>query len=994
MIRAELILLALVFGLAAGPAAADPATLLITALGLSSTGVAAALIRIGVALVMTAVSQMLAAKRLRQGRGPQGIQLRSLTAGDTTGATFILGRYVTAGNLAAPEMSHGVDGDSRYLTRVIDLSDRRIEELESLIIDGVACELATGTPATLTMTDGDGTVPAIHPDYGPTVNKGDFIGTAWCKVYTGTQTSADPYLRDKYGNASARPWRADMVGSGVAYAILTFLLRQSPVVWQGRPDVRFVVRGIRLYDPRKDSTAGGSGSHRYTNTATHEWTDNPVVMIYNLLRGIRVPARQEGDLYGGGYGAEDLPYANWAAAMNACDVIVGDRKQYTAGLEVIMGGEEVGGQSPADVVEELLKACAGQIADVGGTLWIRVGAPGLPVKFITDDDILISAPQELDPFPGAQDSYNIVHGSFVSPARLWTVRDVPADRDEAAIAEDGQELPADIALPAVTNYSQARQIIRALRRDGRRFRRQSITLPPEGILLRPLEVIDWTSARNGYAGKAFEIGEMAIDPATLSTTLALREVDPSDYDWTEGDELAEDAPDVEWRPPSWRSIPVPEFDVHDELRLVAQAVVGVMVIECRSDSRLLDRFEVSYRRAGETQWRSVGESEQQTFEVSGLSDGLYDVRVRARSSFGAVSGYAVRTDVPLVFFGDPPANVTNFAGNVVGGFLLLTWDPVPDLDLSHYKLRYAKATSGASYQNAVDLVERVARPGVSLTVPARTGTYFIRAVDKLGNASAAAASFVVVTNIAQAASLNAVETMTEHPAFDGAKSSVVKVTTTPPYITLAQVSGDVVPSGTYQFDDIVDLGQVYTSRVQVDLDTLFIDYAVSWDTIDLSWNEYSGTWDGDASSFDLTSVQPQVSFTEDNPASSPVWSDWQNLTVSDITARALRFRVVMTTKSDKAAPAVTSLSVTVDMPDRVESGQDITFTGTHSVTFARAFKAVPAVSVGITMASGDRYEISAKSRTGFTIKTFTGSTQSTNSATFDYVATGYGGEVP
>jgi hypothetical protein len=52
------------------------------------------------------------------------------------------------------------------------------------------------------------------------------------------------------------------------------------------------------------------------------------------------------------------------------------------------------------------------------------------------------------------------------------------------------------------------------------------------------------------------------------------------------------------------------------------------------------------------------------------------------------------------------------------------------------------------------------------------------------------------------------------------------------------------------------------------------------------------------------------------------------------------------------------------------------------------------VSVGITMASGDRYEISAKSRTGFTIKTFTGSTQSTNSATFDYVATGYGGEVP
>jgi hypothetical protein len=1021
----DVVFLALAFGLSAGPAMADPASLIIGFLGVSATGVTAALIRIGVAVAMTALSQLMAARKLKD--GPQGFTLRSITAGDQTGQSFILGRYATSGNLTAPEMSHGpfandglfrVTRDTRYLTRVIDLSDVRIDALESLIIDGVACELATGTPATLTMTDGDGDTPAIHPVYGPTVNKGDFIGTAWCKFYDGTQTEADPYLVARYDNPDKpRPWTPDMVGRGVAYAILTFLQRASPVVWQGRPNVRFVVRGIRLYDPRKDSTAGGSGSHRYGNAATHEWTDNPVVMIYNLLRGIRVPASQAGELYGGGYGAEDLPYANWAAAMNACDVMEGERKRYTAGMEVVIGGRDGGGQSPDEVIDELMKACGAQITDVGGTVYIRVGAPGLPVKFITDADILVSQPQELDPFPGAQDSFNVVHATFMAPGQLWSPREAPPRRDADAIAEDGQELAADIALPAVTISGQAQQLMKAWLKDARRFIRQSVTLPPEGLLLKPLDVVDWTSERNGYAGKQFEVGQVAVDPASLCTTLALREVNPSDYDWSIGDELAQDAPDAEITPPNqFRSIPAPQFDVTAELRVGNEQVVGVMVIRCRSESVLLDRYDVSYRRAGDDEWRVVGMSDLSTFEVSGLSDGSYDVRARARSVYGAVSPYTEKTGVQLAFFSAPPADVQNFSGNVVGGFLLLTWDAVPDLDLSHYKLRYARATTGATYQNAVDLVTKVARPGVSLTVPARTGTYFIRAVDKLGIASRTAAQFVVVTNIDQVENLNAVEVRTEEPAFAGARQSVVRLDDGGlPYLTLdtatlfdaatgdfddavglfdgGGASGEVIAEGVYEFADVIDLGQRYTSRVRVDLDVLFLDYADSFDAAPGLFDSRPGEFDGDPAAFDLTSVQPQVSWTDDNPAASPVWSGWQNLSVSDISARALRFRVLLGTRSQKAAPAVTGLRVEVDMPDRVESGQDITFTGTRVVTFGRAFRVTPAIGVAVTLAAGDRFEISAKSRSGFTIKTFTGGAASTNAATFDYVVRGYGGEI-
>jgi hypothetical protein len=220
-----------------------------------------------------------------------------------------------------------------------------------------------------------------------------------------------------------------------------------------------------------------------------------------------------------------------------------------------MGGTDAGGQSPADVVEELLRSCAGQIADVGGTVVIRVGAPGLPVKFITDDDILIDAPQEYDPFPGAEESWNVVHATWVNPGRLWTVKEATPKRDEDAIDVEGQELVANLALPAVTNGQQVQQLMAAWLKDARRHRRHSITLPPEGILLNPLDTIDWTSARNGYSGKAFEIGQVGIDTMSLCTTLALREVDPADYDWEVGDEIAVDAPSIEKVEPAAQSVP-------------------------------------------------------------------------------------------------------------------------------------------------------------------------------------------------------------------------------------------------------------------------------------------------------------------------------------------------------------------------------------------------------------------------------------------------------
>ena len=88
---------------------------------------------------------------------------------------------------------------------------------------------------------------------------------------------------------------------------------------------------------------------------------------------------------------------------------------------------------------------------------------------------------------------------------------------------------------------------------------------------------------------------------------------------------------------------------------------------------------------------------------------------------------------------------------------------------------------------------------------------------------------------------------------------------------------------------------------------------------------------------------------------------------------------------------MTSLSVTVDMPDRVAYDNDIiSGAGAKVVSFTPAFKASPAVAITAqNLSQGDYFTITSKSSTGFTI-TFYDSGANAVSRTFDWVARGYG----
>lgn len=463
--------------------------------------------------LLSSLQARLAKRNVRQ----PGLRTKVAGTGGLNPRGFILGRYATAGTKVCPEMSHGqvYDTPNAYLTQVLDLCDLPGVAPLRIAVDGEWVPL--------------GAVP--DPDYG-FPGTGNYAGAISVKYRTGNETTADAQLMAAYASYPERPWAADMIGRGITQVILT--ARYLPSVFNGIPQTRHELAGIAVYDPRKDSTVGGVGLHRWDNPATWESASNAAQLAYMVLRGIDVP--QLG-IWGGLIPATDLPLASWTAAMTVCDQAIplaagGTEPRYLAGTEVKLSDE------PHQVLQTLLDACNGQVADCGGIWKIRCGEPGLPVYFFDDGDCLVDSPEELDPFPEPDAIFNAITPVYTSPEAVYEGSEGPMLTNPGWEAEDGGRFATELQLPAVLSATQAQRIASGEIRDQRRWRSHRVPLPPDASVLEPLDIVAWTSARNGYAAKLFEVAEIEDSVETMVQIVSLREVDPSDYDWSTVDEIA------------------------------------------------------------------------------------------------------------------------------------------------------------------------------------------------------------------------------------------------------------------------------------------------------------------------------------------------------------------------------------------------------------------------------------------------------------------------
>jgi len=179
----------------------------------------------------------------------------------------------------------------------------------------------------------------------------------------------------------------------------------------------------------------------------------------------------------------------------------------------------------------------------------------------------------------------------------------------------------------------------------------------------------------------------------------------------------------------------------------------------------VNRYRLRWRVSGTALW-SVAETPVSipTVAVSDVTEGAaYELQAQAVSIYDIDSVWSEPVSHVVVGQSEPPADVTGFSCNIVGTTAFLSWSPVADIDLSHYRIRWSAnagtSSPGPTWTEAVDLVERVGRPATSVSAPAMAGTYMIKAVDYAGNESESAA--LAITSLAQIYGLNFVESIVE-----------------------------------------------------------------------------------------------------------------------------------------------------------------------------------------------------------------------------------------
>lgn len=369
--------------------------------------------------------------------------------------------------------------------------------------------------------------------------------------------------------------------------------------------------------------------------------------------------------------------------------------------------------------------------------------------------------------------------------------------------------------------------------------------------------------------------------------------------------------------------------------------------------------------------------------IERLSEGeTYDLRLRYITDSGVfsppllIAGYRIDALGP-----DAPA-VDGLSLNIIGSTAYISWPAAATAGLSHYILRFSPLLTGAAWNSAIDVAAHIPAGTTALSVPAAVGSFLLKAVDIRGRESDAPA--IAISGVAGLAGYNAVESAVESPAFDGAHTG-----TAISGGTLQLAEGQT--EGIYTFDNIIDLGAVYTSLVSADILAGGIDRAESCD----DWPDHDSVENRDGSTDPARwRLRLQIRTTPDDPAASPVWSAWQDAALGEYTARAFAARLLLESDSATVTPVVSHLALRVDMPDRRIAARGlISDAAGTAVGFAPAFRTAPAIAITAqNMQSGDYYTLSDITPAGFFIRFFNAGGGGIV-RDFDYIAQGYGEEL-
>ncbi|MGZ8286147.1 MAG: hypothetical protein ACXWUO_09150 [Allosphingosinicella sp.] len=327
-------------------------------------------------------------------------------------------------------------------------------------------------------------------------------------LYLSTSLGARPQASALAGPFGAIPgWTSAAKLSGKTHALVTLKFdKKGKRFASGIPQFGAVGKWVLTYDPRLDSTyPGGSGSHRFDDETTWEWSENPALHAIAYARGRYDNGKK---VFGCGFPEAAINLAAFVAHANICDA-----NGWTVGGVIYEPG------SRKDNLKYILEAGGGEPA-FGAQLSVRYVAPKVALDTITAAD-LADGDYVVPAMRSWRDRLNGIIPKYRSEAHKWEYVQSDAVSVEDYVTEDGEEKQEERQFSLVQDMDQASQLASYALVNGREFGPIVLPCKPRLAAYLPGEALEVDIPELGLNGQLCEVVQREIDPGTSIVTLTL-----------------------------------------------------------------------------------------------------------------------------------------------------------------------------------------------------------------------------------------------------------------------------------------------------------------------------------------------------------------------------------------------------------------------------------------------------------------------------------------
>ena len=779
--------------------------------------------------------------------------------------------------------------------------------------------------------DGEGavTAPEKYTDAGrPLFRINNYLG--------GATQQASVMLMDgavRAGNESA--WNGSRLGRGVTYVAIQMEANYDALSGVGIPNVSAVVRGVKAFDPRNNTTA---------------WTRNPALLArWWLVDSIYSPKTNP----------DEIDLTELVASANVCDEII-NFSPTAVDYRYCSDGTLNTNANPLANLEKIVGSMDGDLIWIGGKWQIIAGYYKAPTLHI-DESSLGPGAISISPYAPTTQLINAISGQCKGPSTKYQSQGYPMVTSAVYQAEDGGELYERKDDFDLVNYPIRCQMI-TWQRLARA--RQQLALMLDCNLkaynTSPLQNVTVSLAEFGYTNKIFSVRRRQFSGSHIE--YSLQETGPGVWAWNYNDvDAVVDIPNT--------NLPLSQV-VPSVLNIIASS--GKDSLLKNKDGTITSRIKLNwdlvnspYVRDGgrlDFQYQRVVDSvadiwinavpisgDQTSAYLDPVIDGaVYNIRARAVNQIGARGAWSAMLTHTVIGKTEPPADVQTL--EIDGS--LLSWSSVPDVDLAGYTLRFnyggnmawgtaTPINTGVITQSPFDWPLR----------PAGQVTVLIKAIDTTGNESLQATP--LFTNLGDRYIANVVEEFDFYPAFLGDLTGGVRTGGQ----LVANSSSAFYPSGNQPFYPSGALpfypATVYEAMVYV-TETFLVSSALSGSLLTLLL-----TYEGTGLQIEYRSSRPDPTFGGDELEpfyqldAEPFYgedADWQPWP-GQITATSDIYQFRVTIGSGTVRPKVMTMKVIVDALDIEETINNLSLAvGGTVLPYTKPFTVIK--SIQATLQSG------------------------------------------